>query len=270
MGDAMYNYNLPGPPPAGFLDMPGQPVFPSNLTPDQASALAGLDVKQRLDWVAYDTKYFVAGTAVPLTPIAFFQVAIGQQDFVANSAAVVFQKTKFNTNMVQGGQLERGQVLIVRSVEAIVTIPGNFDLTVQGSGNTTLPATLPTTAVTTAATAGVLATNLESAMLKAGIITLKVGNNFFENGPMLQFPSRFGISGYAGNVFTGTAQAGIIVPNEAVANNGFGIPRVLIDARPIIAGQNFAVILEFGNAFTPSRNCEVQICLCGELYRDIS
>lgn len=265
----MYEYMMQG-PQVGFLGGPGQPVFP-RLTAEQAAAMADLDTKQMLDWVMYDTKYFVAGTVLPTTPINFFQVQIGQQDFVGNSAAVTFQKTKFSTNMVQSGQLERGQVLIVRSMEAIVSTPGNFDLTVQGSGNTTLPATLPTMAVQTNATAGVIVSNLESAILKSGICTLKVGNNFFENGPLIQFPSRFGISGYAGNSFTGTATAAVTtVPNDAISNNGFGIPRILIEPRPIIAGQNFQVILEFGNAFTPQRNFEIQFCLCGELYRDIS
>lgn len=262
--------NVPAVPYGEFAGGPGQPVFP-RLTKEQAAQLGNLDVKQRVDWVMYDTKYFVAGTAMPLTPINFFAVPQASQDVVANSPAVAFTKGKLSTNMVQGGQLERGQLLIVRTIEAVVSIPGNFDLTSQGSGNTTLPATLPTTAVQTNATAGVLATNLEYAVLQAGVIGLKVGNNIFENGPLIQFPSRFGISGYAGNSFTGTAVAGVTtVPNEAIANNGFGRPRVLIDPRIILAGQNFGVILEFGNAFTPSRNMQIQICLCGELYRDIS
>lgn len=262
--------NVPPVPYGQFADGPGQPVFP-RLTPEQARQLGNLDVKQRIDWVMYDTKYFAAGSAMPLTPINFFSVAQGQQDVVANSTAVAFTKGKLSTNMVQSGQLERGQVLIIRTIEAVVSIPGNFDLTSQGSGNTTLPATLPTTAVQTNATAGVLATNLEYAVLQAGVMALKVGNRTFENGPLIQFPSRFGISGYAGNSFTGTAVAGVTtVPNEAVANNGFGRPRVLIDPRIVLAGQNFGVILEFGNAFTPSRNMQIQICLCGELYQDIS
>jgi len=262
--------NIPPVPYGEFAGGPGQPVFP-RLTKEQAAQLGNLDVKQRIDWVMYDTKYFAAGSAMPLTPINFFAVAQGQQDVVANSTAVAFTKGKLSTNMVQSGQLERGQLLVIRTIEAVVSIPGNFDLTSQGSGNTTLPATLPTGAVQTNATAGVLATNLEYAVLQAGVIALKVGNRTFENGPLIQFPSRFGISGYAGNSFTGTAVAGVTtVPNEAVANNGFGRPRVLIDPRIVLAGQNFGVNLEFGNAFTPSRNMQIQICLCGELYQDIS
>jgi len=255
--------------PGGFAGGVAQPVFPQ-LTPEQAAKLGNLDVKQCLDYVLYDTKYFVAGTALPTSVIKFFAVQNGAQDVVANSPAVSFTKNKAQTNIVQPSQLERGQLMIIRSIEAVVLVPGNFDLTVQATGNTTLPSTLPTTAVTTAATAGVLATNLEAALLQMGLITLKVGTNEFETGPLIQFPSGFGISGYAGGVFTGTAQAGIVVPNEAVANNGFGSPRILFQPRTILAGQNFGVNLEFPVAFTPSRNCQIQICLRGELYRDIS
>lgn len=255
--------------PGGFAGGPAQPVFPQ-LTAEQTAKLGNLDVKQCLDYILYDTKYFVAGTAVPTSVIKFFAVQNGAQDVVANSAAVAFTKTKLDTNIVQPAQLERGQLMVVRSIEAVVTTPGNFSLTNQGSGNTTLPSTLPASNVSTTATAGVVVSNLEAAILNMGIITLKVGTNEFETGPLIQFPSSFGISGYAGGVFTGTAQAGIIVPNEAIANNGFGSPRLLYQPRVILAGQNFGVNLEFPIAFTPSRNCQIQLCLRGELYRDIS
>lgn len=264
----MYQYQTPG-PQGGFAGGPGQPVFP-RLSPEQAAQLGNLDVKQALDYVLYDTKYFVAGTVMPTSQITFFAVQQGAQDVVANSVGVAFTKNKAQTNIVQPAQLERGQLFICRSIEAVVTVPGNFDLTNQSTGNTTQPSTLPASNVSTTATAGVLATNLEAALLKMGYISLKVGNNIFEQGPLIQFPSSFGISGYAGAAFTGTAQAGVIVPNEAVANNGFGQPRVLAWPRTILAGQNFGVNLEFPVAFTPSRNCEIQICLRGDLYRDIS
>jgi len=255
--------------PGGFAGGPAQPVFPA-LSAEQAAQLGNLEVKQVLDYVLYDTKYLVAGTAVPTSVIKFFAVQSGSQDVVANSTGVSFTKTKIDTNIVQPAQLERGQVMIVRSIEAIVSTPGNFSLTNQSTGNTTLPSTLPASNVSTTATAGVLATNLEAALLQMGVITLKVGTNEFETGPLIQFPSSFGISGYAGGVFTGTAQAGSIVPNEAIANNGFGNPRLLYQPRVILAGQNFGVNLEFPIPFTPSRNCQIQICLRGELYRDIS
>lgn len=268
----MSGYVYPLPPASGndFLGGQAQPVFPA-LSPAQAAQLGGpLEAKQVLDWVLYDTKYFAAGSAMPTSVIKFFAVQNGAQDVVANSTSVSFTKNSAQTNIVQPSQLERGQLMRIRSIEAIVSTPGNFDLTNQSTGNTTQPSTLPTTGVTTAATAGVLASNLVNALLKMGQIALKIGSNLFEQGPLIQFPSQFGISGYAGNSFTGTAQAGIVVPNEAVANNGFGRPRILSQERIILAGQNFSVDLNFPVSFTPSRNCEIQICMRGLLYRDIS
>lgn len=248
--------------------------FPQNVvgrvTAEQAAKMAGLDVKQALDWCQYDTKYAKAGAALPSTPINFFAIPKANNDILINDSAVVYQKTDMDTNMVQGSQLERGQVLIVESIQASVTTPSNFDLTLQSTGNTTLPATLPTDAVTTAATAGVIASNLERAILRSATGKLKVGSNDFESGPLMQFPAEFGISGYATSAFTGTAQTGVIVPADGVANNGFGQPRFLRFPRMIQAGQNFAWILTFNNAFTPSRAFDIQIILRGLLFRDVS
>ncbi len=249
--------------------------FPQNvvgrITPEQAAAMAGLDLKQALDWCQYDTKYAVAGTALPSTPVLFFAVQKGANDTVFNSAAVVFQKTAMDTNMVQAGQLQRGELLIVESIQANVSIPGNFDLTNQGAGNTTLPATLPTSAVSTNATAGVIAANLEKAILRSATGVLKVSTNEFESGPLMQFPSEFGITVGGTSAFTGTAQAAVVtVPSDVIANNGFGYCRFLRFPRIIEAGQNFGFNVTFNNAFTPSRNFDIQIILRGLLFRDVS
>ena len=248
--------------------------FPQNVvgrvTAEQAAAMAGLDVKQALDWCQYDTKYAKAGTALPSTDILFFSVQQGQNDTLINDNTATYQKSAMDTNMVQASQLERGQLLIIESIQCSVTTPGNFDLTLQGSGNTTLPATLPTSGVTTAATDGVIASNLERAILRGAVGKLKIGTNFFESGPLMQFPSEFGISVGGTSVFTGTAQAGIIVPTDLVANNGFGHPRYLRFPRIIEAGQNFSWVVNFVNAFTPSRAFDIQVILRGLLFRDVS
>lgn len=248
--------------------------FPQNVvgrvSAEQAAAMAGLDVKQALDWCQYDTRYAKAAAALPATPFQAFQVAIGQQETLINDTAVTFAKSKNDTNMVQGGQLERGQLLIVESIQACVTVLGNFDLTLQSTGNTTLPATLPGDNVTTAATAGSIATNLARAILRGLTLTLKVGNNTFEEGPLIQFPSEFGMTGFGTSAFTGTAQAGIIVPEDSVANNGFGQPRFLRFPRIIEAGQNFSIITTAWNTFTPNRAFDIQYILRGLLFRDVS
>jgi hypothetical protein len=249
--------------------------FPQNVvgrvTAEQAAAMVGLDVKQSLDWCQYDTKYAKAGTALPNTDIIFFSVPQGAQDSLVNDSTVTFQKSAMDTNMVQFSQLQRGELLIVESIQAQVSTPGNFDLTLQSTGNTTLPATLPTDAVTTNATAGVIASNLERAILRGGVGKLKVGTNTFESGPLIQFPSEFGIMGYGTNVFSGTATAAVLTaPTDLISNNGFGQPRFLRFPRIIEAGQNFSWILNFVNAFTPSRAFDVQMILRGLLFRDVS
>lgn len=249
--------------------------FPQNVvgrvTAEQAAAMAGLDVKQALDWCQYDTKYAKAGTALPSTDILFFAVQQGANDTLVNDSTVTFQKSAMDTNMVQASQLERGQLLIIESIQVSVTIPGNFDLTLQSTGNTTLPATLPTSAVQTNATAGVIAANLERAILQGAVGKLKVGTNFFEQGPLIQFPSEFGISGFGTSAFSGTATAAVTtVPSDVIVNNGFGNPRYLRFPRVIEAGQNFAWITNFVNTFTPSRAFSVQTILRGLLFRDVS
>lgn len=248
--------------------------FPQNVvgrvTAEQAAAMAGLDVKQALDWCQYDTRYAKAGAALPSQPFQAFQTQIGQLESLINDTTVTFTKTRQDTNMVQAGQLERGQLLIIESIQACVTVLGNFDLTLQSSGNTTLPATLPGDNVTTAGTAGNIATNLARAILRGLTCVLKVGSNEFESGPLIQFPSEFGMSGFGTSAFTGTAQAGIIVPEDSVANNGFGQPRFLRFPRIIEAGQNFSIITTAWNAFTPNRAFDIQYILRGLLFRDVA
>lgn len=256
-------------PQGGFLGGPATPILPV-LSKAQGASLGDQVVKNTYDYVLYDTKYFKAGTALSGTPITFFATQQGQLDQLINDTTVQFTKQKFMTNLLMPSQLERGQTFRVTSVQAFCSVPGNFDLTVQASGNTILPLTLPTEAVTTAATAGVIATNLEMALLTMGYLSLKIGSGTYEEGPLLHFPSQFGISGYAGAAFTGTAQAGIIVPNEAIANNGFGRARELSQSRTIVNGQRFGVNVEFPIGFTPSRNGQIQICLAGVLERDVA
>lgn len=248
--------------------------FPQNVvgrvTAEQAAAMAGLDVKQALDWCQYDTRYAKGGAALPSSPFQFFQTQQGQLEQLINDTTVSFSKSSMDTNMVQGGQLERGQLLVVESIQACVNVLGNFDLTLQSTGNTTLPATLPGDNVSTTATAGNIAANLIRAALRGITATLKVGNNTFESGPLMQFPAEFGVSGPSSQSFTGTAQTGVIVAEDTLLNNGFGSPRFLRFPRIIEAGQNFSVICIANNPFTPNRAFDIQFILRGLLFRDVS
>jgi hypothetical protein len=266
MGNGSPWYNYPQP---GFAGGPPRPVM-GRISAEEAAAMAGLDVKQAIDWVQYDSKYFKSGTAVNASDIIFFSVPINGIDYLGNDSTVSFTKTEMATNMVQGGQLQRGNLLIVESLQAQITIPGNLDATLQASGNTTLPNSTGTAVGATTTTAGVLLGNLYSAIAKSGVISLKVGNKFFERGPLEQFPSEFGGSGFNSLVQAGTSVATSIPVNDGIINNGFGFARNFRIPRQIVAGQNFGVYLNFYNLFTPARNFDVTICLKGLLFEDVS
>lgn len=263
-GSPFYNYPQPGWGPAGPV-----PLIPTFS--DAQAFLAGKDPKQTVDTVLYDTKSYVAGTAVNSSDTIFFATPVNGTDTLGNNSAVSFVKTPMQTNLVQAGQLQRGETLLVTSLQACITIPGNLDVSVQSTGNTTLPLATGTNATLTASTSGILMGNLYNAIVKSGVLRWKVGNNFFEGGPLEQFPSEFGASGFNSGVELGTVTAGSnISANDGVINNGFGFPRQLIIPRTIIAGQNFGVYLNFYNLFNPGRNFDIQICLRGLLYRDVS
>lgn len=265
----MYPGGFFSPQQVGFGDGAPLPLL-NNLTPEQAALLAKYDMKQIIDGCRYDTKYAVAGTAVNGSDIFFFTQQVGQQDQLVNNSAVTFQKTKAMTNMVQSGQLERGTTMIVTSIQCMVSIPNNLDQTLQGSGNTTLPLITGLAEAATTATSGVLAGGLWSAICKQGYVELTVGPNRFEAGPMIQFPSEFGASGFNAAVQNGTVVATDIPVIDGVVNNGFGFARQLLVPRTIEPGQNFNVKLNFFNLFNPSRNFEIQVLLRGLELRDIA
>ncbi len=257
-------------PQPGFAGGPPTPLIPK-LTPELAAKLANVDLKQTVDFCADDTKYFKAGTAVSGSDLIFFALPINSLDTLGNDSTVQFSKTPMSTNMVQNGQLQRGETLVVTSLQALITIPGNLDVTTQSTGNTTLPLATGTNATLDATHSGIVMGNLYNAIAKSGVIRFKVGNNFFENGPLEQFPAEFGASGFNSGVELGTVTAGSnISTNDGIINNGFGFPRQLAIPRTIVAGQNFGVYLNFYNLFNPGRNFDIQIILRGLLYRDIS
>lgn len=156
----------------GFAGGPPIPLIPT-MTPELAAKLANVDLKQTVDYCAYDTKYFVAGTAVNSADIIYFATPINGIDQLGNNPAVTFTKNPMNTNMVQGGQLQRGETLVVTSLQALITIPGNLDLTLQSTGNTTLPLATGTNATLDATHSGIVMGNLYNAIAKSGV---KIGS----------------------------------------------------------------------------------------------
>ncbi len=242
----------------------------NNLTAEQAALLSKYDPKQIIDGVLYDTKYFVAGTAVNSADILFFQQQLAQQDALANNSAVTFTKQLCDTNMVQSGQLERGTTMIVTSLQAQISIPNNLDQSLQSTGNTTQPLITGLAEAAVTATSGALVGGLWHAITEAGYVSLKVGPNRFEEGLLSHFPSEFGASGFNAAVQNGTVVATDIPVIDGVINNGFGIPRQFVYPRTILPGQNFNVKLNFYNLFNASRNFRIRLILRGLLLRDVA
>jgi hypothetical protein len=240
------------PTPLGlFLDQQAiKSIIASGKHPEE------IEFKDALDFVMYDSIRLSAGAAVATAPVTLFQVPVGQQTTIFNGNTQ-YTKTPIDTNMVQAGQLPRGHHLIVNSIQAKVTVPAQTDTTYSSSGP---DAGLPTSTVPAAVVGGV---NLLEAITNQAFLTFHVSTKDYEQGPLYQFPSEFGISGYTGA--TTAAQTN----NEGVANNGFGRPRPLYMPRFIPELTNFSVVVQFIDALSITRQCQIQILLHGLLLRPV-
>lgn len=225
--------------------------------------LAGKRIADALDFIAYDTLRFKAGAAVPVGDLFFFTSGLGQTVSIANSVSEQYLKTKADTNLQDGNRLPAGQCLIVDSIEMTCWFSGSTDTTYPTSG---VGAEEPTD---TTAAAAISATNIMSAVLRQSYIQFKVGEKFYEEGPSWQFPSDFGISGFAGSGSSTSATVNNILSTEVAVVNGFGHRRVLAIQREIPALVNFFVQLNFIQALVISRQFNMTCVLHGILYRPV-
>lgn len=221
----------------------------------RVNELGGKRVVDVFDHVRYDSLRFAAGAATPTSEFRLFQVPLGQNQTVANNAAQAYTKSEVDTNMEASGQLPAGQEMIVNSIQVYLNIPGQTDTTYPTSGAGTQ---LPTDTTAAAKVSGV---NLLKAVTTQAVINFKVGEKDYEGGPINQFPSAFGISGFAG--------AADSTGNESVSNNGFGRERVLFEPRQIPELVNFAIKLRFIQALTISRQFILTVQLHGILIRPV-
>jgi hypothetical protein len=203
----------------------------------------------------YDRKRFKAGAAVPTTPTRFFAIGLGQSDFVVNATTEQYSKSKVDTNMVAGGQLTAGQFFVCQSIQAVVTVTAATDTTYPTSGAGT---ELPTNTV---AAAAIAASNLTNAILNQAHCTFVCGSKEYESGLLIHFPSRYGISGYAG--------FGVSTNFEGAVNNGFGAPYELPIEREIPPLVNFGVDVQFVQALTIDRQFTITMVLEGIIYRPV-
>lgn len=239
---------------------------PVGLTYNQQTAgmlPPGANPADALDWYIYDTLRFKAATAMPTQPLKFFGLGIGQDAGIANASTERYTKTLSDTNLVDGYRLQRGEVMIVDTIQICVEFSGSTDTTYPTSG---AGAEEPTN---TTAAAAISSSNAISAICFQGAITFTVANKDYENGQLIQFPSEFGFSGWAGAGSGATTAVNAIENTEAHVNNGFGRPRYLRFPRMIPALTNFFVTLLWLQAFTNPRQFNLRCYLGGVLYRNV-
>ena len=211
----------------------------------------------------FDTIRVVAGTALPLGETEMFAVPVGNTTTELNGTTQ-YQKTFQDTNMRNTRQLPQGQEAWITSIQARVLISGSLDDTVQTSGQSLGLANAPGLGNTLAAGDDVLAVNLAQAVYESVYLRFLYNQVTFEEAPLWGFPSRYGVSGFAGGYAYVPGTAGTtIAQNEVAVNNGFGFPFQLPMLRHIDSLYQFSVGLQSYNNFVPTRNFRIQVILEG-------
>ena len=210
----------------------------------------------------YDVARVTAGTQFNSSEFELFATPVGQQTTEMNGTTQ-YTKSRIDTNMSVSRQLPASQEAWITSIQVRVLISGNLDVTSQTGNNLGL-ANNPGLSTALTAAMSEQATNLAQAALESIYLKFSYNQTTFEEGPLYLFPSRYGISGYAGpvNVTPNTAGTGVI-QNETAVNNGFGYVYRLPVFRHIESLYQFNVTLQALNTFTPTRNFRIQVILEG-------
>ena len=211
----------------------------------------------------YDVARVKAGTAFNSNEFELFAVPVGQQATEMNGTTQ-YTKTKQDTNMSVSRQLPASQEAWITAIQVRVLFSGMLDKSVQESGSSLGLASNPGTGASAGANDDVLVTNLAQAALESIYLKFSYNQTTFEEGPLYLFPSRYGISGYSGQVNVTPNAAGTgVVQNETAVNNGFGYVYRLPIFRHIESLYQFNVTLQALNTFTPTRNFRIQVILEG-------
>lgn len=237
------NYQFLGGAPRLTLDQ----VAPKEF----AQVKAGL--KDAVNYRLYDSLLIDgAAAAVSANPQRLFQVGVGQSasTMVAGTA---YTKTLQHTNMTQAGQLPAGQTFLVNSIQAVVIQTGAW------IASQTAPSGDDATASTVEGDWGL------KAILQSGILTLTIGDKDYEQAPLLMFPSKYGISGFAATATTATTVTNTI----AALNNGFGNPYQCLIPHRIDSSRHFEVKIQFPGATVISNKYFIQVVLEGVLFRSV-
>jgi len=211
----------------------------------------------------YDTARVTAGTAFGSSEFELFAVPVGQSTTEMNGTTQ-YTKSKIDTNMSVSRQLPASQEAWITSIQVRVLISGSLDDTVQTGANLGL-ANNPGIGTGVLAADDILATNLAQAALEGIYLRFSYNQTTFEEGPLCLFPSRYGVSGYAGGVQMANNKdaTATIVQNETAVNNGFGYVYRLPVYRHLESLYQFNTTVQALNTFTPTRNFRIQVILEG-------
>lgn len=226
----------------------------SNMDGIDLGMFVGADggLKNVIDYTLYDTVRLIAGTAWAPGEFTMFSQAVNGAGALANTGAA-FVKTELDTNMINGSQLPEGYYFVAHSIQVALTLPEALDTAALGA-----------TAAINSTTAGGVSSgsNFLASLAQGTTIRFRVDNRDLEQGPLWNFPTDFGQSGYSSA--TGTvAQASL----SGASNNGLGAGRTLSYFRHIKPLQRFNVFLK--NVITQTTvpmGAQIRVALVGWLW----
>lgn len=168
------------------------------------------------------------------------------------------------TNMTNQNQLPAGNEFWAVNMQAALVISGLNDDSVNSTGDNPGLASAPGLESAIVAADGLNAVNLAQVICESISLTFTLNNVRFERGPVKFFPTRYGLTGFAGGFAYVPGTAGTtIAANETAVNNGFGQPVPFALVRHIPSLYNFGVIMKINNTFTSSRPFRLSVVLEG-------
>jgi hypothetical protein len=250
---------MPGFNPFGTIAGPG-PGGRTVSTLDNYRTANGMVFKDAYGERLYDTFRVVSGTVLPTNQFSFFSTPLGQQQAGLNFATQ-YAKSLIDTNLQQASQIQKGRYFEVISMQVRVIDTGAISTAFGSSGPGTQLVTSP------AGAAPVSGAQEEKTILESLIVTYSQDNRTYESGKAIHFPSPYGMSGFAGAGLPGGSGAG--TDAFAVVNNGFGRFYRFPVIRAIDGLRQFNVIAQFGYAWTPVNNFNIEVCLEGLMWRPV-
>ena len=252
----MYN---PGAPPSTF----------DFATPSEIGALAAQIQNSSNGRIAsvysdilYDTALFDAAS-ITQQEITLFSNPINSISRTIGSGTSYRVGEQF-TNMTNQNQLPAGNEFWAVNMQVSLVVSGLLDNAVNSSGDNPGLASDPGLENQIVAADALNAVNLAQVILESISFTFTLNNVRFERGPAKYFPTRYGLSGFAGGFAYVPGTAGTtIAANETAVNNGFGQPRPFAIVRHIPSLYNFGVIMKINNTFTSTRPFRLGLVLEG-------